>query len=138
MLNLIQVSQYLFGMYWLQGIAFLSFTFCVFIAPAKKQPWVASLCHSLVPSTYVELSLRIRWRVDYRRLYSTEPRRCKSLFCIFFVTAATLVGRRCLQENQQHAAKSSIPKLLIQIYNITQLKLPTGMQYKGVTQRCWP
>ena len=25
-----------------------------------------------------------------------------------------------------------------ELLNITQLKLPTGMQYKGVTQRCCP
>ena len=28
------------------------------VVQAKKQPWSASLCHSLVPHTNVELSLR--------------------------------------------------------------------------------
>jgi len=36
----------------------LCFETNIIFAPAKKQPWASSLCHSLVPHTNVDLSLR--------------------------------------------------------------------------------
>ena len=41
-----------------------------FVARAKKLLWLSSLCHSLVRYTYVDLSLRYKFKNNSRTLYT--------------------------------------------------------------------
>jgi len=51
-----------------------------FIVPAKQQPWATSLCHSLVPYTNVDLSLRYKLSQDIFVTPLTRRARCFSFY----------------------------------------------------------
>ena len=59
--------------------ACINFLLQLFIVPAKTQQWSASLCHSLVPHTYVKLLLRF---ADNVFTYASKQ------LCTYFIKAS--------------------------------------------------